>query len=730
MGETVLKISSLGYEPIEIDYKHIKNNRLNFELKPAWLEPVLIRYFSDSIVIKQSPNIYDLNIKQATRMASLGGESDLVRAGFSLPGIQTGADGFGGLSVRGGDIDQNLFLLDGVPVYNAMHGIGLFSIYNSSAIRSAKILKGAFPARYGGRMSSVWDVQTKEGSKKEILGEIDIGVTSAKMTLEVPLIKDKASFFFSGRRALFDFYSEPISSILRDNGGLVSFHFQDLNMKLNFDLFNNDRLYISYYAGSDDYDDQRILEYEIGDSTSSVKDSELVNWGNDILALRWNHEYSDKLFSNTTITFSSYQYRSKDLLDLRLFTPSSIIKRDILLQLYASEIKDFAMKFDFDYNSEDVHLKFGGQFTSHRFNAKIATFEEVASIDFIDRDTVGDFSSLPLYTDEYDFYIEDEIEISKKFHANLGCRISSSHVMDKWLIEPQPRLLFTYQENEGLMYDFSVTRMSQFLHRISPSRLGLPKDLWVTSTEKVPPQNSWQFSGGVNKKLKQGFSIDFDIFYKRLYNQLFFKGSIGGVNTYNWQEKVSIGQGKSYGAEFLLQKQGKEWSGWLSYTVSKSNRRFPIEDNINEGKSFPIKLDRRHNLNIQCLYKLNEKWDFGAGFILASGSYYNLPAQEYKIQQPPGDVPSKVILVPIAEGINDQKLRIYNRLDLSANYYFKSGPFDQSLKMGISNAYSHLNPLFRTIREDFDENGVLSTNFYDVSLLPIFPSVRYAVKLK
>ena len=727
-GDSHVTFSNLGYESFQIDFFHNKNQRLDIELSPIWLRPVLVNFFNDSTFVNHSPNTYDLNIEQLRRMVALGGETDLVRSVFALPGVQTGADGFGGIAIRGGDIDQNLFLLDGVPVYNAMHGIGLFSIYNTSAIRGAKVLKGSFPARYGGRMSSVWDVQTKEGNKEKMAGEVDIGITSAKLTLEGPIKKGKGSFFFSGRRALFDFYSEPISRRLRGNNGYVSYHFDDLNMKFNYSVSKKDRLYISYYSGSDDYDDYRLLDRNVNGLTSSFGDSEKVDWGNDIASFRWNHLFTDKVFGNTILTYSSYSYASEDLVDLIVSNPTDTLNRDIFLQLYSSDIKDVSLKSDFDYAKFSNHkIKFGGQLIRHEFSSKIATFEEAQRIDFIDRDTIGDYANRPLYTNELEFYAEDEIGISDQLRANIGLRVSSSNVLDKWLVLTQPRLLITFTPTPSGSYYLSINRMTQFLHLLSPSRLGLPKDLWVTSTKAAPPQDSWQFNAGLSKKLKRGFTFNIDLFYKQLYNQLYFKAPIVEINTRDWQNEVSIGNGKSLGAEFLLQKQGKKWGGWLGYTLSKSNRQFP--EDINFGKSFPIKLDRRHNLNLQLVYKLNSSWDFATSFTIASGSNYSLPTQEYTVIEVAG-IPTQINPIPIPEGVNDRKLAAYHRFDLSASYQFRGKVVNHSVKLGVTNLYNRLNPLFRTLRAVYDDNGNVSQQFVEVSLLPIFPSIRYLLELE
>ncbi len=728
-GETSLSISNLGYEKEQMSFFHDEDGQVIIELKPYWFEPILVKSFTDSTLFENSNNAYDLNIKQVSKMASLGGEADLIRTVFSLPGVQTGSDGFGGLSVRGGGIDQNLFLLDGVPVYNAMHGIGLFSIYNSSAVRSAKILKGSFPARYGGRMSSVWDVQTKEGNKKEFLGEVDIGITSGKLTLEGPINKGQGSFFFSGRRALFDFYAEPISRKLRDNGGFVTYQFDDLNLKFNYDLTKTDRVFISYYSGNDDYDDLRSLKQAFGDTITTLSDSEKVDWGNTIASLRWNHLFSDKLFGNTTFTYSLYEYGSEDFIDLLVNHRDDTLNRDVLLQLYSSTIKDVSIKTDFDYSSFKKHkIKFGSVLTWHEFSAKIASFEQAEYIDYILTDTVGDAGNMPLKSTELEFYLEDEIMLNENLHANIGLRVSSSYVLDSWHVLPQPRLLITYMPSSKSSFNFSINRVTQFLHLLSPSRLGLPKDLWVTATDKVPPQKSWQFVAGTKRKLGNGFLLNLDFYFKKMYNLPLFTGaSLNGINTIDWQENVVVGRGKSYGTELLLQKHSEKWGGWLSYTLGWSNRKFPQD--INNGESFPIKLDRRHNFNLQVLYKMNEKWDFAGGYTIASGSYFSLPSQEYSVVQISG-VPTSIEPLIIPEGVNDQQLPVYHRLDVSANYYINHRKAKQTIKIGVTNVYNKLNPLFRTLRDKFDDDGVLSSEFVEVSLLPIFPSLRYIIELK
>ena len=474
----------------------------------------------------------------------------------------------------------------------------------------------------------------------------------------------------------------------------------------------------------------RVFKRAFGDTTTSLSDSEKVGWGNKLASLRWNHVFSDKIFGNTTVNYSLYEYASTDLANLLVFNRQDTSIQDLVLQLYASRVRDYSIKSDFDYATINNHtIKFGGVITWHKFYSKISNYQEADNLDNVLIDTIGDAFNEPLKATELEFYLEDEMKVSAYVQANIGLRVSSLDVLGRWRILPQPRVLFTFFPEKKSSYYFSVNRMTQFLHLISPSRLGLPKDIWVTATDVIPPQKSWQFAIGTTHKLNWGFVLSIDAYHKRMENLLLIKSlSTDGGNTRNWEEKVAIGTGKSYGLELLLQKQGQKWGGWVSYTLASSNRRYP--NDINDGKSFPIKLDRRHNFNIQLLYKFNKKWDIAAGFNIASGVYYNLPTQEYNVVQIPGLPPNGLVFVPISTGINNQQLPTYHRFDLAVNRFIKKPNANHTLRLGITNVYNRLNPFFRTLRDKFEDDGTLSSEFVEVSLLPIFPTLRYIMEFK
>ncbi|MBI5914905.1 MAG: TonB-dependent receptor [Bacteroidetes bacterium] len=734
-GPARLFFSNLGYEPDTLEMQLNSNQILEIELGHILLAEVIVNSFSDSTLLQTELSTLNLNLQQAKKMVSLGGETDVMRLAYTLPGIQTGADGFGGISVRGGNVDQNLFLLDGVPVYNATHGIGIYSIYNTSAVRSAKVLKGSFPAQYGGRISSIWDIQTKEGNSKKLQGEAEFGPSSLQLTLEGPFAKEKGSYIVSGRRALFDFFSVPITRRIRERKGaegFLKYFFFDLNAKVNYAISPKDRIYLSFYTGKDDFQDVYSQYRWFQDTLSVVRDEETVVWGNNVAALRWNHLLSDKIFANVTATFSQYFYKSEDFVDLDLLSNDHRISRDVLLLKYSSNVQDFALKTDFDYAAFGNHrLRFGASATRHEFQPGVITFEEATIIDSVrTKDTLGAYLKNPLISHEFDAYVQDEVQIGHFLQANIGLRASALRVDGYNFFAAQPRLLLRFFEGEKFSFDLSVCRVTQFLHLLSPTNIGLPKDLWVSATEQAPPQRSWQFVAGARQQLKSWLSLEMEGYYKKLENLVYFEGGgLETINATNWQREISVGKGWSYGAELLLKVERQKVGGWLGYTYAHADRQFGKE--VNNGNKFPLRLDRRHNFSLQFLYRIGHRWDCSAGFVYATGTAFTFPTQQYELVQPPGSAPTEIKTgTKVIDELNGYRLPDYHRLDLAVNHYFTVRNVRHSLKFGVYNAYFRKNPVYYTLRDDFDEDGTLNRKVIRVSLLPVFPTLRYMLEFR
>ncbi len=739
-GPLNLVVSSLGYNNDTVKLELTENQRIEIKLKPSVLTTIIVTNFSDSTLVQTGIGQFEINLDQANRLPSLGGETDVLRVGYTLPGIQTGADGFGGISVRGGDVDQNLFLLDGVPIYNASHGLGIFSIYNAAAVRSAKILKTSFPAQYGGRLSSIWDVQTKEGNMNERQGELELGLGSVQLNLEGPIIKGKGSWFVSGRRSLFNLYIEPITKRLISDKGVkreLNYFFQDFNAKINYKFSEKDRVFLSLYKGNDKYLDVKRQFYDFDDKiTSELLEEKLVRWGNDAASLRWNHLLSDKVFANVTAIYSHYKYDADDLYDLTLLDSVETIQRSIFFQKYLSSITDWGIKTDFDFFASRNHrFRFGTSLTSHNFQPGIVNFDGQTLFNEEIRDTIGTYLKSPLRSSELDAYIQDEVKIGNSLTANFGLRASSLLVHDKTNFKLQPRLLLSLFEGEPLSYSLAITRNVQFLHLLSPTGIGLPKDFWVSATEKAPPQTLWHFSIGANHKPKKWLSLDVEAYYNLFDNLVYFKGNtLEDVNKNNWQNEIALGKGRAYGLEVLAKVERGRIGGWFSYTYGRSNRQFNEERNkVNNGKQFPIRLDRRHNINLQFIHKISKKWDFSLGYTIASGSAYTFPDLQYKIEQSPSGLPDSIIVTEIfvITNLNKYRMKFYHRLDFNFTYQFFIRDVKHSLKLGAYNAYLRKNPTYyKPFRDIFEDEEDYKRKAIEVRLLPFFPTLRYVMEIK
>jgi hypothetical protein len=733
-------VSSLGYNSDTIQLELTESQRIEVKLKPSILTTVVVSNFNDSSLLQTGIGTFELNLEHANRLPSLGGETDVLRVGYTLPGIQTGADGFGGISVRGGDVDQNLFLLDGVPIYNAAHGLGIFSIYNSAAVRSAKILKSSFPAQYGGRISSIWDVQTKEGNMNEKEGELELGLGSVQLNLEGPINKGNGSWFVSGRRSIFNLYSEPIVRRLNSEKGVrreLDYFFQDFNAKINYKISEKDRVFLSLYKGNDKFSDSRSQFFTHQNNlVSELLEEKLVRWGNNAASLRWNHLVSDKIFANVTAIYSQYAYDADDLFDLTLQDSLGTYERSVFFQRYFSSITDVGIKTDFDFFASRNHrLRLGTSLVRHSFQPGIINFDRQTLFNQETRDTIGTYLKAPLRSSEMDAYLQDEVKIGQSLTANIGLRATGLLVDDKTIFKLQPRLLFSLFDGEPVTYNLAITRNVQFLHLLSPTGIGLPKDFWVSATEKAPPQTLWHFSLGANLKPKKWLALDVEAYYNLFDNLVYFLGNtLEDVSANNWQDRIALGNGRAYGLEVLAKVERGRVGGWLSYTYGKSDRLFNAEGNkVNNGNRFPIRLDRRHNLNLQCLYKISKKWDFSLGFAIASGSAFTFPDLQTEIEESPTGLPDSIVVKElfVITDLNKFRMRLYNRLDFNFTYQFFVRGVKHSLKLGAYNAYVWRNPTYyKPIRGIFENEEEYRDKAIEVRLVPFFPTLRYILEIK
>lgn len=694
-----LRISYLGFVPFSQTIKGDKNITLNIELEPAKdLKEVVVTSQKDALQTRTQMSTIDLPIQTIKSLPAFLGEVDIMKAIQLLPGVQAGNEGTSGIYVRGGGPDQNLILLDGVPVYNATHLFGFFSVFNADAIKNVEVTKGGFPARYGGRLSSVIDINMKEGNNNKIHGEGGFGSVASRLTLEGPIQKGKSSFMISGRRTYIDVLSRP----LMNSDVNAGYYFYDLNGKVNFKLSNKDHIYFSGYLGNDKFYAKETVNSDVNSNSYSNN----LHWGNITGVGRWNHEFSPKLFGNLTTYYSQYKF----VVSAQEHSTFSGSNEDFLLK-YSSGINDMAVKYDFDYLPSPNHfIKAGISGVAHTYNTGAEHYKVSSS--FQNLDTT--ISVKPLTANEFDVYAEDDIRITSKLKANIGVHATAFNVRDKFYSSIQPRASARYLINDAVSIKASYAQMSQFIHLLTNSSIGLPTDLWVPVTDKVPAQISHQAAGGVAYTHHTGVEVSFEGYYKTMQNVIEYKEGASYFNSSaSWEDKVEIGKGKSYGLELFLQKKKGKFTGMLGYTLSWTTRQF---DNLNNGQEFPYRYDRRHDFKIAGVYNISKNIEVSAEWVYGTGNAITLPLGYY--QGPSGAE------VEYYGSRNGFRMPSYHRADISAKFWKQHKKYESAWVVSIYNVYNRQNPFF--VYSSKDNTG--STVFKQVSLFPILPSVSYQIK--
>jgi len=714
-----LVFSYVGYEAQLLELSLIGDSLIQVDLVPAGVmeEVVVEAERSDPIQESTQMGTVTVPIREIKNLPALMGEVDIFKVIQLLPGVQSGSEGTSGLYVRGGSPDQNLILLDGVPVYNASHLFGFFSVFNDGAINNVELIKGGFPARYGGRLSSVIDISMKEGNMKEFKGEGSVGLIASKLTLEGPLKKDKTSFILSGRRTYLDLIARPIIRNSSDGRDDVGYYFYDLNAKVNHIFDSKNRLYLSYYGGNDVGYSRYRADGDFGNGQSETKEDNGLGWGNRIAAVRWNHIINERLFANFTGTFTQYRFQVFSEYD-RTFTPAGLTpQREFYSSNYQSGIRDLAIKADFDYIPNPEHyIRWGGMWINHRFTPGVFVSRENQRPEQREGGTPSD-------SREFSVYLEDDFSVGSRFKFNVGAHFSGFFAESKFYNSFQPRFSTRYLLNTSSSIKASYVRMAQFIHLLTNAGLGLPTDLWVPSTDKIRPQESWQAAVGYFKKLGKSFELSAELYYKDMQGVIEYEDGASFLNTTtDWQDKVASGEGRSYGMEVLLQKKTGKTTGWIGYTLSKTERRF---DEVNFGRWFPFRYDRRHDISVTAVHQLSEKIDISGTWVFGTGNFITVPTQRYQHS-------SSVILdgytrfgglfLDYIESRNNFQMRSYHRLDLGVNFHKDKRWGRRTWNLSVYNVYSRLNPFYMDISYNYD---LQRNQLRQFSLFPIVPSASY-----
>ncbi len=724
----LLQVSYLGYNGAVCDIREVTQRPLVIALKPSNTLREIIVVGKDSLE-EQVPSLVSNNDFPTTQviqsLPTLGGEIDLMRILHQLPGTQTGTDGFGGLYVRGGNADQNLVLFDGVPIYNPYHTLGIYSIFDYRMVRKVRYLRGQFPARFGGRISSVVDVRTKEGNNKAFHGYGSIGLVATRLAAEGPLLKNKTAFFLSGRRSHLDPFLKSYSKKDRADenaSGFYNYSFGEVVGKLNHAFSPKDRLYLSFYDGGDKYQNEKKLNDRFGTLSRQLVETQLLNWGNTLGVLRWNHQFGDKLFSNTTFTYSRFHFDSDETFEDRIFENQQETDDYTFRSVYRSRIDNASAKLDLDYVPDHRHyIRMGATVARHRFTPGIINLE----------DTFGELpDSLLNPTDikawEVNGYAEDEWRIGSRIFVNAGVFWSYFSVRGHEYVLLDPRIFMSWQASKSMRFFLSYSKMNQYLHVLTRTGAGFPNDLWVPSTSRIKPQRSQVVDGGAEWQFRPGCTVTVSGYYKTM-NHLLNYAESGGVglnddliSSTNWEDKVTAGKGHSKGVELLLNWSGPKTSSWLSYTFSDTRRQF---EEINDGESFPFRFNLMHVVNLAFAYQLDKRWSVGANWNFSSGSHINLALQEWQYVRQNGQPD---IFYYYLGKKNSYTLPTYHRLDLSGKYRHSTAWGQWSIDLGVYNLYNRTNIYF--IKPDYDP--LTQTRGYkSVSLIPVLPYLSFNVEI-
>ena len=706
-GAYTVEVSFVGYATQQRKLTVAASQRLDFKLQPGGSElneVVVTGRSADANISKAQMGVEQLDLKQIAKVPVLFGEKDVIKTLTLLPGIKSAGEGSSGFSVRGGAVDQNLILLDEAPVYNASHLLGFFSTFNSDAIKDLTVYKGGMPAQYGGRLSSVVDIRMKDGNNQALHGSGGIGLIASRLALEGPIVKDKGSFLVTARRTYADVFLKLSSNTTTKNSSL---YFYDVNAKANYTLSDRNRLYFSAYLGRD----------ALGLSGTFGQ-----YYGNKTATLRLNHLFSDRLFSNTSLIFSKYDYQIDITTNDQTF---SII----------SKIQDLNLKQDFEFTpGTNQTLRFGAQAIYHTITPGYVSAGETATVN-----ATADRSNFSLETAAY---VSHEWKATPRLDFTSGLRLSGFSLLGtgtyktydasgnvtgstvynsrtqflKTYLRLEPRLAVSYQLGEGASLKAGYARNVQNLHLLSNSSTSLPTDLYVPTTFNVKPETSDQVSLGYYRALgaDKGYSLTVETYYKALSNQIDYRDGTQLRGNFDVEASLLYGTGRAYGIEFLLRKDVGRFTGWLGYTLSRTERKFA---EINQGSYFRARQDRPHDLSVVGIYQASPKWSFSATFLWSTGQAVTFPVGKYMAA---GQVVSLYGLR------NADRLPYYQRLDLGATYekpHQEGHRFHSSWSFSVYNALARENPY--SVRFQPDPNDASRTQAVQTALFKIIPSATY-----
>lgn len=704
-----LVISYVGYkrQTNRVSGQNSRVENFNLAVEEVQLNTIVITQNQPDDNVRKIPaGKTDLSMELVRKSPSIISNGDILGTIQMMPGVLSGLDGRPGYFIRGGNTDQNQVQLDEATLYNPVHLLGLVGIFNSSAIRHASLLKAGFPASFGDHLSSILDVTMKEGNSRHLEGDLQVGSITTGLTLSGPLIPEKVSFFVSARRSTIDLLLKPLSN----SNYFSNYKFYDINAKVNFKISPDDRIYLSFYQGSD-------KSSYVSDSGPFYPIHYNLKYGNRAMALRWNHVFSQKLFSNTSVVYNQYEH------------DVTAEEYGYYSELY-SGIRDLVVKTDFTYYPS----------LNHKISAGIHYLRQTQFPASIANNAYSEDSSAGINPDKIPrklaqriaLYFGDELIVGPKFRFYLGARIPYYHTSDVDYLYFEPRVSLTRIVSSSASIKVSYTHMHQFLNRVQSYNAAFPAEVWIGSNQVIKPQNCEEISLGLFKNFRNNtFQTSMELYMKKMGNQVLFREGVHPEINSQFDSLLVFGNGKSYGAEFYLAKNTGRLTGWLAYTLSWSNQQF---DSLNMGKEFPFAGDRRHSLSLSVSYALHRHWTLSSNFILASGAAFSLFREAAHDPYNPlyyDDVTGRGSSSEQNSNKvqNNYRLSPYHRLDVSLRYSktwkFPVRSFETEWVFSVYNAYARENSFFAYCSFDPDTNKPIPV---EVSFVPIIPSLTFNVR--
>lgn len=722
-GETELSVSHIGYAHKRMRIKLDGNRTLDITLVPdATITAAEVTDWKEAGIGAVGLGSQEIPQSVIRRAPMLFGEADVMKSLQMLPGVQSGYSGSAGISIRGGGADENLLMLDGIPIYNGEHLLGLFSVFAPESVKKVTLYKSSFPARYGGRTSGIVDVRMNDGNSEGLHGSVTAGMLTEKAHLEGPL-GEKTTFSLTGRvmhTGLVDLIGRPL-------GLETNYLFYDFHAKISHRIDADNRIFAGIYHGRDrfrqgftshyyyHYYDRNYAAYDrYTDDVSHFH----MNWGNTVAGLRWNHIFNGRLFSNTTVSWSGYRSDLQAMNELWVDDDGwkTYSRSDFR---YFTAIGDLSLRTDFEYTPSPSHaVKFGAGVTRHVFVPDgLSLAEKQAENGTTLRDTVlSHYSGTYMPGTEASAYLEDEISIGRKLTLNPGLHFALFTTMGKAYPSFQPRFSVRWDVSPAVVLKAGYSRMAQYVHLLPFARINLPTDTWVPITDRIPPQTSDQWSAGCYYTGLSGWSISSEVYYKSLQNIVELRSNrLAFAGADQWEQSIATGIGRAYGTEWMVEKTAGRLTGWLSYTLSWSERCVP-DGSVNEGRWFPYTNDRRHKVSLYAEYSPNERIDFSAAWLFASGNRMTVPTRHMLSLGEEGF--SERLYIPSR---NNWTAPPTHRLDVSVNFRKKKPRGERIWNVGVYNLYAARNPDYLQARKNgwhVDPNDPAQAKVLDYDNIP------------